>query len=613
VSLLDQPQPSSGNGGRAGATVTEVSDPSMTPYRDATLALPRRIADLVARMTLPEKAGLLFHTMIAVGVGGRLADADPDYGLLSARDMVLGLNMNHFNVINSGSPAEMAQWHNRLQDLAAGTRLGIPVTLSTDPRHARSANPNTAVLAGPFSVWPEPLGLAAIRDPALVYRYADTIRQEYAAVGLRVALHPQVDLATEPRWARVVGTFGADPELTSTLAREYIRGLQGPTLGPDSVAAMTKHFPGGGPQRDGEDPHFAGGREQVYPGGRFADHLRPFRAAIRAGTSQIMPYYGMPVGTPHEEVGFAFNAGVITGLLRGELGFDGIVCTDWGVLTDTSFLAEPRPARAWGMEHASPIQRARAVLDAGCDQFGGETRPDLVVDLVRTEAVSLPRLEVSVRRLVREKFTLGLFDRRYVDPRHAERTVGRADFRAAGLAAQRASVTLLRNAAAGSPARLPLRSGLRVFCAGVAGRLVAQDAVVVDRPGDADVALLRLQAPYEPRPGAVEAYFHAGCLAYPPDQLARILAVTDTVPSIVDVYLDRPAILTEIDAHAATLLVTFGVDDEPLLDVLTGRHAPHGRLPFDLPRSMTAVEAGRPDVPFDDPHPLFHYGHGLDY
>jgi beta-glucosidase len=147
----------------------------------------------------------------------------------------------------------------------------------------------------------------------------------------------------------------------------------------------------------------------------------------------------------------------------------------------------------------------------------------------------------------------------------------------------------------------------------VSRRLVARDAVVVDRVEDADVALLRLQAPYEPRPGAVEAYYHAGSLAYPPDELARILAVTDTAPSIVDVYLDRATILTDIAAHAATLLVTFGVDDEPLLDVLTGRHAPRGRLPFDLPGSMGAVQGGRPDVPFDDPHPLFPYGHGLNY
>jgi beta-glucosidase len=590
-----------------------VSDRSIMPYRDATLAVPQRVADLVGRMTVPEKAGLLFHALIAVGDGGRLADADPAYGLLSARDMVPGLHLNHFNVINSASPRELARWHNRLQHLATGTRLAIPVTLSTDPRHARSANPNTAVLAGPFSVWPEPLGLAATRDPALVFQCADTIRQEYASVGLRVALHPQVDLATEPRWARVVGTFGADPELTSVLAGAYIRGLQGGSLGPGSVAAMTKHFPGGGPQRDGEDPHFPGGREQVYPGGRFAEHLRPFRAAIQAGTSQLMPYYGMPVGIGYEEVGFAFNVAVIAGLLRGELGFDGIVCTDWGVLTDATFFGEPRPARAWGMERASPIERARRVLDAGCDQFGGEARPDLVTDLVRTGAISQARLDVSVRRLLREKFTLGLFDRRQVDPETAEQTVGRADFRAAGLAAQRASVTLLRNAAPGTPARLPMRPGLRVFCRGVARRLVTRDAVVVDHPEDADVAVLRVQAPYQSRTGAVEAYFHAGSLAYPAEELAAILAVTDAVPSIVDIYLDRPAILAEVAAHAATLLVTFGVEDEPLLDVLTGRHAARGRLPFDLPRSMTSVEAGRPDVPFDDPDPLFRYGHGLDY
>jgi beta-glucosidase len=593
--------------------VSAVSDRGLPPYRDATQDVARRVADLLSRMTLSEKAGLLFHTMIAIGPGGRLADADPDYGLLSAQEMVLRRNMNHVKLINAATPAQMAEWHNRLQDLAAGTRLGIPVTVSTDPRHARSANPNTAVLAGPFSVWPEPLGLAATRDPALVYRFADITRQEYLAVGLRVALHPQVDLATEPRWARIVGTFGADPALTSALAGQYVRGLQGPSLGPASVAAMTKHFPGGGAQRDGEDPHFARGREQVYPGGRFANHLLPFRAAIQAGTSQIMPYYGMPVGTPYEEVGFAFNTGVITGLLRGELGFDGIVCTDWGLLTDTTFLGEPRPARAWGLERMTPLQRAGRVLDAGCDQFGGEACPELVVELVRSGALSQRRLDVSVRRLLREKFVLGLFDRRHVDPRAAEQTVGRPDFRAAGLAAQRASVTLLRNAAPDSTAHLPLRPGLRVYCAGLSRRLVGRDTVIVDRAGEADVAVLRLQAPYEPRPGTVAAYFHAGSLAFPPEQLARILGITDAVPSIVDVYLDRPAILTELAAHAATLLVTFGVSDEALLDVLTGRAAPHGKLPFDLPRSMAAVEAGRPDVPFDDPDPLFRHGHGLDY
>jgi beta-glucosidase len=236
------------------------------PYEDPRVPVARRVADLVARMTLPEKAGLLFHTMIGIGTGGELAPADPDVSLLSNEDLVVGRAMNHFNVVGTAAPEQFAAWHNRLQELAAGTRLGIPVTLSTDPRHASSDNPNTAALAGAFSRWPEPLGLAAIRDPVLVERFADIARQEYLAVGLRLALHPQIDLASEPRWPRTVGTFGADAGLASELVVPYVGGLQGPTLGPYSVATMTKHFPGAGAQKDGEDAHFPNGREQVYPG-----------------------------------------------------------------------------------------------------------------------------------------------------------------------------------------------------------------------------------------------------------------------------------------------------------------------------------------------------------
>jgi beta-glucosidase len=586
---------------------------AIPPYRDPTASVPRRTRDLLSRMTLEEKAGLLFHAAVVLGPGGALAPADPDAGLLSAHDMVVGLRMNHFNLLGAGPPRQMAQWHNRLQDLAAGTRLGIPVTLSTDPRHACSDNPNTAVMAGPFSQWPEPLGLAATRDPDLVRRFADIARQEYLAVGLRLALHPQADLASEPRWSRTVGTFGADPELTCDLVRAYLRGLQGAALGPTSVAAMTKHFPGGGAQRDGEDPHFAYGREQVYPGHRFDEHLAPFAAAIAAGTSQLMPYYGMPVGTEHEEVAFAFNAGIITGLLRERLGFDGIVCTDWGVLTDAGFQGQTRPARAWGVEDLHPAQRARRAIEAGVDQFGGEARPDLVVELVRGGQVSQRRLDISVHRLLREKFVLGLFDDPYVDPDLAQETVGRADFRAAGAAAQCASATLLTNAAAGSAARLPLRPGLRVYCEGLADEVVAGSATPVAEPGRADIAILRCAAPYEHRPGAFEAYFHAGSLEFPPEELARILAIADAVPTIVDVYLDRPAVLAPLVGHASVLLVTFGIGDVALMDVLTGRAAPRGRLPFDLPASAAEVRAGRPDVPFDAAEPLFRYGHGLGY
>ena len=206
-------------------------------------------------------------------------------------------------------------------------------------------------------------------------------------MGIRVALHPMADLATEPRWGRISGTFGEDAALSSELVAAYIRGFQGETLGPDSVACMTKHFPGGGPQLNGEDAHFPTGREQVYPGGNWDYHLMPFEAAFAAGTSQIMPYYGMPVGVEGiEAVGFGFNRGVITGLLRERYGFDGIVCTDWGLVTDKTAMGRPMLARAWGVEHLSREERVLRVLAAGADQFGGEECPDLIVSLVESGA-----------------------------------------------------------------------------------------------------------------------------------------------------------------------------------------------------------------------------------
>ena len=581
------------------------------PYRDPSLSPGQRVEDLLARMSLEDKAGLMFHDMVLIGSGGTLAGDDNMIGRPGTARAVGDLRMTHFNLL--GSPPDVRDlvgWYNRLQELAASTGLGIPVSLSTDPRHAFTDNAGTAALSGAFSAWPESLGFAALRDPALVERFADIARQEYVAGGFRVALHPQVDLATEYRWARVGMTFGEDAELTAALVRAYVRGFQGEQLGPDSVATMTKHFPGGGPQLDGEDPHFAHGREQVYPGGRQEYHLAPFRAALAAGTSQVMPYYGMPVGTDWEEVGFAFNRPVITGLLREELGFDGIVCTDWGLITDSTFAGEPMPARAWGIEHLSPAERVARALEAGVDQFGGESCPELVVQLVRSGAVAEERLDVSVRRLLREKFVLGLFEADPLEVGHALTTIGREDFVAAGAAAQRASITRL-TAAADGPAALPLAAGLAVYVEGFRSAAAARLGRLVGDPADADVAVLRLAAPFEPRPGRFESMFHAGSLAFAPQERDRLLAVCAAVPTVVDLYLDRPAVVPELAGAAAALLVDYGASDDALVDVLLGRAQARGRLPFDLPSSMDAVAASRSDVPFDTADPLFRFGDGL--
>jgi beta-glucosidase len=584
--------------------------PADYPYLDPTLSPERRAEDLLSRMTLEDKAGQLFHSQISMGPEGTLAGPDADFGLPGTDELVLGLRMTHFNLLGSvADPRQVATWHNRIQELAATTPLQIPVTLATDPRHHFTDNPGTAFNAGVVSQWPETLGFAALRSAELVQTFADIARQEYLALGFRVALHPQVDLATEPRWARINATFGEDADLTSELGVAYVRGLQGAELGPTSVSTMTKHFPGGGPQLDGEDPHFHYGREQVYPGNNLEYHLKPFAAVIAAGGSQIMPYYGMPVGTELEEVAFGFNKGVITGLLRERFGFDGIVCTDWGLINDAEILGQDMPARAWGLEHLTPIERVERVLAAGCDQFGGESCPQLVVELVRSGRVGEDRIDVSVRRLLREKFRLGLFEQRYVDIDAAAAVVGRADFVAAADAAQRASYTLLTN----HDSRLPLASGLTVYAEGIDPAALAARATVVDDPSAADVALIRLKAPYEPRPGGFEAFFHAGSLEFPRAEVERLQRLFATVPTVVDLYLDRPAIIPEIAAAAAALLVNYGSSAAAFADVVFGAATPQGRLPFDLPSSTRAVEQSRSDVAFDTADPLFHFGDGLEY
>ena len=578
-------------------------------YRNPELSVAERVEDLLGRMTVAEKAGLLFQTMIVVG-SGDLSEASSAFRVNSAEHMIKNQLLTHFNVVRTADNArELAEWQNRLQQLAAGTRLSIPVTLSTDPRNHFTENVGTAATAGAFSQWPETLGLAAIGSAELVERFADIARQEYLAVGLRLALHPQIDLATEPRWSRISGGFGEDADLTSKLVQAYIRGFQGEKLGPQSVSTMTKHFPGGGPQLDGEDPHFAYGREQVYPGGNFDYHLEPFRAAIAAETAQMMPYYGVPIGTDYEEVAFGFNKGIVNDLLRGALGFDGIVCTDWGLITDTTILGQPMPARAWGVEHLDEASRVEMILDAGCDQLGGEARPELVLQLVEQNRISEERLDVSVRRLLREKFILGLFDDPYVDPDHAAATVGRAEFVTAAAAAQRRAYTLLTN----HDQILPLRKGCRIYLEGVSEDAAAGYGDVVGDPAGADVALLRLKAPYEPRPGGFEAMFHAGSLEFAAEERDHHAAICSAVPTIVDVYLDRPAVLTELAIAAAALLGSYGSSDEAFLDVVFGAAQPEGSLPFDLPRSMAAVAASRSDVPFDTADPIFRFGHGLRY
>ncbi|KAM0420391.1 hypothetical protein ACHAPT_011811 [Fusarium lateritium] len=602
-------------GSRLGTSLGHRSNDTGLPiYKDASYCVDTRVEDLLSRMTVEEKAGQMFQTQLY-----QIPLDKSNTRVNATQVMIQEKHMTHFNLMGEADNAgKLAEFINSVQQLALETRLGIPVTLSTDPRHHFTYNVGTGFPSGVFSQWPETLGLAALRDPVLVRRFAEIAREEYVAVGIRSALHPQVDVVTEPRWIRIANTWGESAELTTELMVEYIKGFQGDgwhgqPLGPYSVTTVTKHFPGGGAKEDGEDSHFSYGKNQTYPGHNWDYHLIPFKKAIEVGARQMMPYYSRPIGTKYEPVGFSFNKEIVTDLLRDELGFQGIVVTDWGLITDSVILGQPMPARAWGLEETGPLERVTRILNAGCDQLGGEERPELIVELVNTGVISEARLDISVRRLLKEKFLLGLFDNPFVDPEVAQRVVGNQYFSRLANETQRRAYTLLTN----KDNILPLTNlpaSTRFYIEGFnATELEARNFTVVDTPEAADYALLRMDAPYRPRPGNFEATYHAGNLEYTEEEKKRQAAIYKLVPTIVDIIMNRPPAIPEVAERAAALMGSYGSSNDAFLDIVFGVAQPEGKLPFDMPGSWEAVLEQMEDVPFDTRNPTFKFGHGLRY
>ena len=586
-------------------------------YENINAPIEERIDDLIAQMTLEEKAGCFFMPGVAVNDDGSL-DKDstakgPGARYPTAKANIDDGKLNHFNVWAIPSdPKFMAIWNNNLQQHAEQSRLGIPVTIASDPRHHFS-NTIFAMSANGFTQFCETPGLASINNDDFVEEFANIVRKEYLAVGIRVALHPQIDLATEPRWSRISGTFGEDAELTARMVTAYINGMQGSTLNENSIACMTKHFPGGGPQKEGLDPHFAIQKGQIYPGKNFDYHLIPFEAAFKANTASIMPYYGVPTGQTDEDVAMAYNKTIITDLLRNNYKYDGVVCTDWGLLTDVPMGPDVIwPARAWGVEDLDLSERVLKILEAGCDQFGGENQPKVIVELVKSGKIEESRLDISLRRLLRQKFQLGLFDNPFVDENAVPQTIATEGYQKLGDASQQKSLTLLKN----EDNTLPLKPNtLKVYIEGIDSAVVAQYAEVVDNKEDADMAIIRLNTAWYPadtkNPFALS--FHHGDLDFKGDAKAAILSTLKDVPTIVDIYLDRPAVIPAIAENAKALIGNYGASDKNLCEVIFGKAAPEGKLPFELPSSMEAVKNQLTDVPYDSENPLFKFGFGLSY
>ncbi|MDQ6872722.1 MAG: glycoside hydrolase family 3 protein [Gemmatimonadota bacterium] len=604
----------------------------LDPYEDWRLSPAARAKDLVSRMTLEEKAGMMMHGTAPTAGPPGIPGAGKAYDTAAIGKVIRDAHVNTFITRLSGDPRSLAAQNNSLQEIAERTRLGVPVTVSTDPRNSFQYVPGASVQAGGFSKWPETLGLAAIHDARLVRRFADIARQEYRSVGIQETLSPQADLATEPRWSRINGTFGEDPDLTRDLVKAYVEGFQHGASGVGSagVLAVVKHWVGYGAQRNGFDSHSSYGRFASFSGG-LDTHIKPFLGAFAAHVGGVMPTYSILEGAtlngqPLEQVGAGFNRQLLTDLLRKRYGFQGIILTDWLITSDcpdlcrNGFPTGQRPtfsavAMSWGVEDLPKVDRFAKAVNAGVDQFGGTEEAQFVVQAVRSGKLAESRINESANRIAIQKFRQGLFENPYVDTAEAGRFVGNPRFQAEATAAQRRSLVLLEN----KNGILPLAArGKRVFLHGLDSATAARYGFTVVRDlSQAEIAIVRTDAPFQTlHPNYVfGAMQHEGDLGFRGGnaEFEEIKRITAAVPTVVTVYLDRPAILTELKDRASALVGNFGVSDAALLDVLTGAARPEGRLPFELPSSMAEVEAQRSDVPHDTAHPLYRIGYGRSY
>ncbi len=687
-------------------------------YEDWRLSADERAKDLASQLSVEQIAGLMLysrHQPIPNPPGGFFAGTYngkpfPESGAKASdltdqqKEFLTKDNLRHVLVTSLQSPEVAAIWNNNVQALCEGIGFGIPANNSSDPRHGTIANAEfNAGAGGTISMWPGSLGLAATFDPSIVKNFGHIAAIEYRALGITTALSPQVDMASEPRWNRVSGTFGEDPKLAADMARAYIDGFQtsysdkeiANGWGYNSVNAMVKHWPGGGTGEGGRDAHYGFGKYAVYPGNNFAQHFIPFTDGAfklegKTGmASAVMPYYTISYNQDtknHENVANNYNSYIISDLLRKKYHYDGVVCTDWLVTGDETAIDVFITGKSWGVEKLSIAERHYKVLMAGVDQFGGNNDAAPVIAAYNmgvkehSEKFMRARFEESAVRLLKNIFRTGLFENPYLDPETSKKIVGNAAFMKAGYDAQLKSMVLLKN----KNNILPLQKNKTVYVPKKftpAGRnflgmetpekldypvnmnIVKKYFNVTDNPDEADYALVFISSPNSGN-GYSSADAKAGGNGYLPislqydeytatdarehsmaggDRLENftdrsyknksvrainitdLAMVTDTYtkmkgkPVIVSVNMSNPMVFSEFEKDANAILVNFGVQDQAILDILTGNAEPSGLLPLQMPADMHTVEKQNEDVSHDmqcykdSEGNMYDFGYGLSW
>ena len=654
-------------------------------YEDWRLDPETRAADLAGRLSREEIAGLMLyssHQMVPFAAGGPFGGTyggevfDPSkHGDADLSDgQIRFLKQDHIRHVLQMSVKNArvsAQWSNNLQKACEGEPWGIPVNISTDPRHgAAAAGAEFKTAGSDVSKWPEGIGFAAAGDPELVRRFAQVAAKEYRALGITTALGPQIDLSTEPRWMRLEDTLGSDPEKVIPMVKAYCDGMQTTEGSPDgwgedSVITMVKHWPGGGTGEGGRDAHYPYGCYAVYPGGEFEQHLRPFtEGAFRLDgptktAGAVMPYYTVSWLEENEKVGNSYSEYILKELLRGKYGYDGVVCTDWGITADPSPVIDSFGSRCYGVNELTEAERHLRIILNGADQFGGNNRAEPILEAWKIgeerygASFMEERMRLSARRLLVGMFRLGLFENPYLDPEESERIVGCAAFIREGLEAQTRSVVLLKDGG------LPLQTGMKLwvpqrtlrerknFFRGMmpeasvdplAGADCSRWFVRTEKPEEAEAALVFMESPlsdpYDPadREKGGNGY-RPLMLQYRPykatearetsiaggdfredfmnrsyrgkenlcinesdlDNLEEARRLMGSKPVILCMHMHNPTVPAEWEGIADGILIHFGCSLMAQLEILFGQKAAGGKLPYNLPKSMAAVERHNED------------------
>ncbi|MGN1155103.1 MAG: glycoside hydrolase family 3 N-terminal domain-containing protein [Agathobacter sp.] len=521
----------------------------LVPYEDWRLPYEVRAKDLAERLSIEDIAGLMLYSAhqlipargpLAAAFGGSYngksyeeSGANPWDLTDQQKEFIVKDKVRHVLIMGLESTEAAVRWNNKLQALAENEGFGIPANNSSDPRHgAGSMAEYMGVTGEPISKWANGIGLSASFDPDSVKEFGKIGAAEYRALGITTALSPQIDLATEPRWMRFADTFGEHTQMTIDMTQAYCDGFQTTQgsedgWGKDSVNTMVKHFPGGGMGEGGRDAHYAYGKYAVYPGNNFEEHLKPFTQgafSLQGKTkkaSAVMPYYTISYDVDKkngENVGNSYNKFLIGDLLREQLGYDGVVCTDWGITHDTGKTEEEFAGKCWGVETLTEAERHFKALEAGVDQFGGNNDAAPVLEAYGMlcekygEEAATKRFRRSAYRLLLNIFRTGLFENPYLDLETSMKTVGCQEFVEKGYRSQLRSVTLLKNKAQ----TLPLQTGIKIY---VPDRFIksyldfmshpteprtivpagkknlAESFLLVDTPEEADAAICFVESP----------------------------------------------------------------------------------------------------------------------